>query len=531
MRALHLLLTATLFGACDASTVDSVYGTGGETPEQICELSCQAFLACVEGGTTAGTCAAAPCAPGGTVCETAQQVQARKQAVANRRERNKLLVAHRGSTEFGHENSLEALRATMELGADGNEIDINRTSDGVLVLFHDAYLDRISDGVGLLHTTSWPDLQRIPLNHPGKWGEKSRIPTLAEVFDLHRRMRGLIHLDIKIHGFSREIAQLLDILDMWDHVIWSNDYNANAILTSPKYQPIAGMVDMTAGRMDVDPQRVANVVKGSGRWFFLDDPRPALLALGRGLKAVSQQPVRQESWPTSPPTSSLSPGQVLEILRDDGGWNELPQDPTLLNELAGRILWRAKAAIAARNNGYDSLEIRDALVERVLKRSLHRDPNFHGLDGKEALHSLFALGDPRALALARDVVFMSDPAVEPISFPGYSFGFVDWRIKGIVWPSLAQYAGEGGRSLCRDYLAISNQRAAELGFDAFVSAATTLLSLSPTKETALELLKHRRSDVRGTIMLKLLRRINQPWARAALEAGAPHALGYLPPAG
>src|SRR6478736_439350 len=74
--------------------------------------------------------------------ESREQATLRHQRVADRR-KGTGVICHRGASEFAHENTLEAYRATFELGADGNEIDIRSTRDGVLVCFHDDMLDRI----------------------------------------------------------------------------------------------------------------------------------------------------------------------------------------------------------------------------------------------------------------------------------------------------------------------------------------------------------------------------------------------------
>lgn len=49
--------------------------------------------------------------------------------------------AHRGSAERARENTLAAFRAARECGADGVELDVRSTADGVLVVHHDALLD------------------------------------------------------------------------------------------------------------------------------------------------------------------------------------------------------------------------------------------------------------------------------------------------------------------------------------------------------------------------------------------------------
>lgn len=51
-----------------------------------------------------------------------------------------LVVAHRGASNQERENTLAAFRRAATLGADGVELDVRRTVDGVLVVHHDAQL-------------------------------------------------------------------------------------------------------------------------------------------------------------------------------------------------------------------------------------------------------------------------------------------------------------------------------------------------------------------------------------------------------
>jgi glycerophosphoryl diester phosphodiesterase len=51
-----------------------------------------------------------------------------------------LVIAHRGASALEPENSLAAFRAAVRLGADGIELDVHDTADGVLVVHHDPRL-------------------------------------------------------------------------------------------------------------------------------------------------------------------------------------------------------------------------------------------------------------------------------------------------------------------------------------------------------------------------------------------------------
>jgi len=92
-----------------------------------------------------------------------------------------LIVAHRGASHAAPENTLAAFRAAVDLGADGIEFDVQRTADGMLVVFHDATLERTTNGRGPLRQLPLADLKALDAGgwfHASAAGE--RIPTLDE---------------------------------------------------------------------------------------------------------------------------------------------------------------------------------------------------------------------------------------------------------------------------------------------------------------------------------------------------------------
>ncbi len=48
------------------------------------------------------------------------------------------IIAHRGASGSGVENTLESFEKAIELGVDMVEFDVRRTHDGVLIVYHDA---------------------------------------------------------------------------------------------------------------------------------------------------------------------------------------------------------------------------------------------------------------------------------------------------------------------------------------------------------------------------------------------------------
>src|SRR4051794_314397 len=58
-------------------------------------------------------------------------------------EHSPLIIAHRGASAWAPENTLAAFEMAMESGADGIELDVRLSRDGVPVVIHDATLRRV----------------------------------------------------------------------------------------------------------------------------------------------------------------------------------------------------------------------------------------------------------------------------------------------------------------------------------------------------------------------------------------------------
>jgi hypothetical protein len=467
--------------------------------------------------------------------ETAEARERRQARVAERRA-GLQIICHRGASEFAHENTLEAYRATFELGGDGNEIDIRETKDGVLVCFHDDILDLVLAAYGDVSDYTWNELRRFQFRSQGPFGQHTRIPTLAEVFALHRQYAGLMHLDIKRPGFDRKIADLLDRFDMWDHVMIAPADNGAAIVKDPRYRPLRYKTELYSDHRDVDPREIEKALKLEGTAFIVDDPRGCIVAAGRQLASVSSTPVAnvgthlkefesgELDWLKVPPinnTFGRVPGRhQFGADGDDEHWAA-----ALLTRRA-QILerWLASPELQ-RNLSVDDFE-RD-----ISERYVHRDWKFHGIEEAAELRLLAADVSANVVDVARKCLWLDDPKLDEARDPKFNNprSWHDWRIKNIVFPLLEKLPGKKTEQVCRDYLALSDDEARRIGPPQFDAAAKTLLTVSPAEETALELLKHRHAGVRNRTVKICLRHSNEAWALAALKQAAPHALNYIPP--
>ena len=72
-----------------------------------------------------------------------------------------LNIGHRGAMGYEPENTIASIKKAIDLGADGFEIDVFRCLSGEIVLFHDKYLDKLTNGEGLIEKKSLTDLKKL----------------------------------------------------------------------------------------------------------------------------------------------------------------------------------------------------------------------------------------------------------------------------------------------------------------------------------------------------------------------------------
>jgi glycerophosphoryl diester phosphodiesterase len=97
-----------------------------------------------------------------------------------------LVAAHRGGAGLWPEKSLLAFRNALALGVDALEFDLHLTSDGEVVVIHDARLERTTTATGVVHEQSLAEIRSALLKKGDGQATAERVPTLAEVLDLAR---------------------------------------------------------------------------------------------------------------------------------------------------------------------------------------------------------------------------------------------------------------------------------------------------------------------------------------------------------
>jgi hypothetical protein len=351
------------------------------------------------------------------------QLQKKRHVLIADRRAKPIVMVHRGMSAAAPENTLEAYAAAMDFGADGCEIDLRRTADGVLVLFHDDMLDRLTHGFGAVNQLTYYELLALePRLLFGHATNETRPPTFVALLALARQRAMLLHLDVKEPNLDDEIASLLEAADVWDHVIAVNTQMAPKLSKHPKIKMLRYKTGLYQERRDVDPEKVHASLPLPGEMIIVDDPRVAARELQRpAFDPVPLPDGLHSSWP--PRFISSTGGDLIPAAHLRAFASRMSDDPEMLlatlatNNLAERqnvqgsaqdqrtrterILERAWAAQKLGMLGKRSRSVTDRLIFQVMHPSWHTNWMYHGLDGALAAR---ALGEMDAKEFAPQLV-------------------------------------------------------------------------------------------------------------------------------
>ena len=109
------------------------------------------------------------------------------------------IVAHRGFTKYGVENSLEALEAAAKEGADYVEMDILLTKDNRFIVMHDYNLKRLARLNKKVKDMTYDEIVGLPIYQNGY---ESHIPSFEEFVAKAKELNVKLLVELKPHGFE-----------------------------------------------------------------------------------------------------------------------------------------------------------------------------------------------------------------------------------------------------------------------------------------------------------------------------------------
>lgn len=133
------------------------------------------------------------------------------------------VTAHRGYSAKAPENTLAAIQAAIDEGADYVEIDVRITADGYVVLMHDSSTKRTSDADLCVEDETYDTLMQLDV---GSWFSEdftgTRISTLEEAIEL---CKGQIYMNIELKTangsgeLEKAVAEIITKYNMEDQCV------------------------------------------------------------------------------------------------------------------------------------------------------------------------------------------------------------------------------------------------------------------------------------------------------------------------
>ena len=114
--------------------------------------------------------------------------------------------AHRGASEYTPENTFLAFYTGIYMGANGIETDVQMTKDGVLVLFHDDTIERLTGEKGSVSDFTLEELKKFTFR---KDDRMDKIVVFEEFLQHFAFREMTFAIEIKQPGIEKEIADLI----------------------------------------------------------------------------------------------------------------------------------------------------------------------------------------------------------------------------------------------------------------------------------------------------------------------------------
>jgi glycerophosphoryl diester phosphodiesterase len=128
------------------------------------------------------------------------------------------LIAHRGGSGLAPENTLAAFDLAVRLGADALEIDVRRTRDGAVVVFHDEETGHLTGQPGTIEARTLEEVRALDAGFsfspdggatfPFR-GAGLTVPTLAELLERHPAVRLNVDAKTDDEPLARALAEVL----------------------------------------------------------------------------------------------------------------------------------------------------------------------------------------------------------------------------------------------------------------------------------------------------------------------------------
>lgn len=201
--------------------------------------------------------------------------------------------AHRGASSYAPENTMSSFKKAFQLGSNGIELDLQKTKDGKLVIFHDKEIDKKSNGTGKISDYTYNELLELDF---GSWfGKEFKNEKIVLFEDFMKSVSDknlILAIELKEEGIEKDTLEIID-----------KYYNkANIFITSFLYNALSNVRkfdnNIKIGWLiedDINKRNVSELVKISGNQIC----PPANLVSIEGIKLARENGLSVRLWGVS----------------------------------------------------------------------------------------------------------------------------------------------------------------------------------------------------------------------------------------
>lgn len=174
------------------------------------------------------------------------------------------IIGHRGAAGLAPENTFASFDLALQLGVNAIEIDIRRTKDGKLVIFHDDHIERTTNGTGVLQEMKWPQLRNLDA---GSWFDPKysgeRIPLLTEFLKRYQN-KTRIETEVKQPGIEEKVLQAVSDQNLLDSMTFTSfDFSTVAHIKELTPQAAVGFLTSDISDETIERVKKANITQFS----------------------------------------------------------------------------------------------------------------------------------------------------------------------------------------------------------------------------------------------------------------------------
>lgn len=201
--------------------------------------------------------------------------------------------AHRGASSYAPENTMSSFKKAFQLGSNGIELDLQKTKDCKLVIFHDKEIDKKSNGTGKISDYTYNELLELDF---GSWfGKEFKNEKIVLFEDFMKSVSDknlILAIELKEEGIEKDTLEIID-----------KYYNkANIFITSFLYNALSNVRkfdnNIKIGWLiedDINKRNVSELVKISGNQIC----PPANLVSIEGIKLARENGLSVRLWGVS----------------------------------------------------------------------------------------------------------------------------------------------------------------------------------------------------------------------------------------